>query len=180
MWTALLLWHSCIRRSPPAGPSVSPPAPGRIGYDPWRPRLGPRTSGTREAQRRRGEEPRGEAWSTAQRSARKVHSRWVWGETPDPWFGDRERKGCSWPIPPHWRANGPPARRCSQCPWCYPTACTGCRIWTLDMARPEAGGICIRIDSIGHSADLHWSARNGSGSAGSAAFFLAEPLSKQN
>lgn len=47
------------------------------------------------------------------------------------------------------------------------------------MVLPVAAGICIRIGSIGHSGGLHLPARNGSGSAGSVAFFLAEPLSKQ-
>lgn len=144
-WTARWPWCSCTPLSPRAAPSASPPAPGRPGCGPWRPPPGPPTSGTRGGRRRPAAGRRGRAWSTGRRSGRTVRSRWGGAAPPGPSPAGPGRRGCSGPTPRRWRASGPPAHRCSQCPWCCCSAGTGSRTWRSGRVRPAAAARCIPI-----------------------------------
>ena len=174
-WTARWPWCSCTPLSPRAAPSASPPAPGRPGCGPWRPPPGPQTSGTRAGRRRPAAGRRGRAWSTARRSGRTVRSRWGGAAPPGPSPAGPGRRGCCGPTPRRWRASGPPAHRCSRCPWCCCSAGTGSRTWRSGRVRPAAAARCIPTGRNDTGEGPRSSGRTGRGKTASEAC-LSGPL----
>lgn len=96
MWRARWTWGRNIQPCRPAGPSASPPAPGRRECDPWRPPPAPLTWARRAGRPLPGEEPREAAWSTGRRWGRKAHSMTCATVPPKKhtgWHGDTLKQG---------------------------------------------------------------------------------------